>query len=186
MTLGSHQRCVGKSQSHFTPKWIIDALGPFDLDPCAGDPRPWDCAYINWTRDGLSKGWGNPRRPTSRVWLNPPFNRYEVYTWINRLANHGHGIALLHARTETDWFEPIWKCADAIHFLADRIKFCDERGNPQKANSGAPAVLIAFGAFNVRKIRASGIPGYCVTSWGQIKPKPLLSLLDCDLARGRG
>jgi hypothetical protein len=21
-----------------TPKWIIDAFGPFDLDPCAADP----------------------------------------------------------------------------------------------------------------------------------------------------
>jgi hypothetical protein len=29
MTLGSHQR---KSQDWITPKHIIDALGPFDLD----------------------------------------------------------------------------------------------------------------------------------------------------------
>jgi site-specific DNA-methyltransferase (adenine-specific) len=38
MTLGSHQQCVGKSQIHITPKWIVDRLGPFDLDPCAADP----------------------------------------------------------------------------------------------------------------------------------------------------
>jgi hypothetical protein len=50
MTLGSHQQCVGKSQSWITPKHIIDALGPFDLDPCASDPRPWDCAGDNWTQ----------------------------------------------------------------------------------------------------------------------------------------
>ena len=44
MTLGSHQQAVGKSQSHFTPHWILDRLGEFDLDPCAGNPRPWDIA----------------------------------------------------------------------------------------------------------------------------------------------
>jgi len=44
VTLGSHQRTVGLSQNHITPKWIIDATGPFKLDPCAADPRPWDCA----------------------------------------------------------------------------------------------------------------------------------------------
>ena len=27
MTLGSHQACVGKSQDHITPRWIIDRLG---------------------------------------------------------------------------------------------------------------------------------------------------------------
>jgi hypothetical protein len=52
MTLGSHQRTIGNSQNHITPKWIIDRLGPFDLDPCAADPRPWDCARINWSSGG--------------------------------------------------------------------------------------------------------------------------------------
>ena len=37
MALGSHQTTVGKSQVHITPKFIIDALGPFDVDPAA-DP----------------------------------------------------------------------------------------------------------------------------------------------------
>jgi hypothetical protein len=57
MALGSHQTTVGKSQVHLTPKWIIDALGVFDLDPCAASPRPWDCARVNFVEadDGLSK-----------------------------------------------------------------------------------------------------------------------------------
>ena len=51
MTLGSHQRAVGKTQVHITPKKeILDRLGgPFDLDPAAADPRPWDCAATNYT-----------------------------------------------------------------------------------------------------------------------------------------
>jgi hypothetical protein len=113
MTLGSHQKCVGDSQVHITPKRIIDRLGGlFDLDPCAALPRPWDCASMNWTErdNGLPRHW--PRE--WRVWLNPPFDRYEVAQWIARLAEHGNGIALLHARTEAGWFEPIWRHASAI------------------------------------------------------------------------
>jgi hypothetical protein len=99
MTLGSHQQCVGKSQVHIIPKWIIDALGPFDLDPAAADARPWDCARINWSSHGLYREW--PR--DLFVYLNPPFDRREVGDWISRLARHGNGITLLHARTETAW-----------------------------------------------------------------------------------
>lgn len=165
MTLGSHQRCVGKSQSHFTPKWILDALGPFDLDPCAGDPRPWDCAGTNWVATNLEWPW------FGRVWLNPPFDRYGVGKWVSKLAEHGHGIALLHARTEAAWFEPIWREASAILFLADRIKFCHADGTEQKANSGAPAVLAAFGEGEIRALAKSYIPGFLVHGWGHINPQ---------------
>jgi hypothetical protein len=33
MTLGSHQKTIGASQVRLTPRWIIEALGLFDLDP---------------------------------------------------------------------------------------------------------------------------------------------------------
>jgi len=68
MTLGSHQKTMGISQVHLMPRWIIEALGPFDLDPCAADPRPWNCAEVNLTEvdDGLRGRW------SGRVWLNPP------------------------------------------------------------------------------------------------------------------
>ena len=155
MTLGSHQRCVGKSQVHLTPKWLIDRLGPFDLDPCAADPRPWDCASANFTEadNGLSKAWAG------MVWLNPPFNRYEVGRWIQRLANHGNGIALVHARTEAEWFRPIWLQADAILFLSKRLKFCLPDGVEQPANSGAPPVLAAFGQDAVCRLQGSNLSG---------------------------
>jgi hypothetical protein len=59
MTLGSHQASVGKSQNHITPKWLLDRLGVFNLDPCAADPRPWNCATNNFTErdNGLAQPW---------------------------------------------------------------------------------------------------------------------------------
>jgi hypothetical protein len=161
MTLGSHQQTVGKSQDHITPRWILDALGPFDLDPCASDPRPWPCARINWTTHGLDRPW--PRE--FFIFLNPPFNRYEVGDWIACLAEHGNGIALLHARTEAEWFEPIWQRAAAILFMADRIYFCRPDGTKQRANSGAPAVVVAFGDEAVLRLHHCGIAGALVTRW---------------------
>jgi hypothetical protein len=147
MTLGSHQTSIGKSQSHITPRWILDALGPFDLDPAAADPRPWACAKKSYSEadDGLSKRW------SGRVFL--------------KLANHGRGIALLHARTETDWFLPIWRGASGILFLANRIHFHLPDGTRHPANSGAPPVIAAFGAKDLAALRESGIAGALVTRW---------------------
>jgi len=166
MTLGSHQATVGKSQVHITPRWIIDALGPFDLDPCAADPRPWDCAVTNYSCGGLMRPWHG------FVWLNPPFDRYQVSQWINRLAAHGSGIALLHARTETAWFVPCWQRASGIFFLAKRIAFCRPDGSTQPANSGAPPVLVAFGPVALQTIvdamQLGVLRGVLVREWEQI------------------
>jgi hypothetical protein len=161
MTLGSHQTSVGKSQVHITPHWIIERLGPFDTDPCAADPRPWDCASVNYTEtdDGLRRRWHG------RVWLNPPYDRYEVARWIRKLAEHGIGTALLHARTEAEWFTPLWEAASSILFMADRIKFCRPDGSEQPHNSGAPPILATFGGADAKKLRQSGIPGSLVTQW---------------------
>jgi hypothetical protein len=155
MTLGSHQRCVGKSQVHLTPRWMIDALGPFDLDPCAATDRPWDCATRNYVEadDGLALPW------EGLVWLNPPFDRYQVGKWVQKLAAHGSGICLVHARTEAEWFRPIWQHADTILFLGRRIKFCRPDGTEQPANSGAPPVLAAFGYEAADHLRRSELGG---------------------------
>jgi hypothetical protein len=161
MTLGSHQKSVGKSQSHITPKWLLDRLGAFDLDPCAADPRPWDCARVNYVEasDGLSQPW------FGRVFLNPPFDRYVVARRIRRLVEHGRGTALLHARTEAGWFEPCWQQASGILFMADRIHFHRPDGSRQLANSGAPPRVVAFGEQDLMELRASGIAGALVARW---------------------
>jgi hypothetical protein len=170
MTLGSHQTAVGKTQVHITPRWIIEVLGPFDLDPAAADPRPWDCAATNITEreDGLRRPWHG------RIWLNPPFDQYVVGEWMRRLARHGRGTALLHARTEAGWFEPIWESATAILFLADRLHFHKPDGTRQPANSGAPPILVAFGDDDAERLKASGIPGAFVPhnwTWRPAKAK---------------
>lgn len=169
MTLGSHQKTVGTSQVHITPLSYIKAVGPFGLDPCAAFPRPWDCATVNISEedDGLAQPW----LPHQFVWCNPPFHRYQVERWIKRLAAHNHGIALLHARTETKWFRHCWEHASAMLFLYNRIIFHKSDGSLQTtkqgniSNSGAPPVLVGFGALAKQRLEACDIPGALVTGW---------------------
>lgn len=160
MTLGSHQKSIGASQSWITPREILIPLGAFDLDPAGADPRPWDCAAATYTAGGLERPW------FGRVWLNPPFDRRVVDQWVKKMAAHGSGICLLHCRTEASWFEPVWKHATAILFLADRLHFHRPDGTREKANSGAPACLASFSERDAQRLRASRIPGYLVAAWG--------------------
>ncbi len=169
MTLGSHQKTIGTSQVHITPRHILDALGPFDLDPCAADPRPWDCAKENLTEadDGLGSEW----LPDEFVWCNPPFDRRVVGEWIAKMAAHGHGIALVHARTETQWFRPCWERGTAILFFGKRINFCQPDGkanskaNGVPGNSGAPVCFVAFGPLALIRLENCGLEGALVTAW---------------------
>jgi hypothetical protein len=172
MTLGSHQRTVGRSQVRITPRSILDPLGVFDTDPCAADPRPWDCAARNITEreDSLSMDW----RAFGRVWLNPPFDRRIVGQFISCMCAHGDGIALVHVRTETEWFRPIWESATALLFLAGRYIFHNPDGSlcsiespsskyfGKPANSGAPIVLASFGWDDADVLCLCGIDGHFV------------------------
>jgi hypothetical protein len=138
-----------------TPPSIIKALGTFDLDPCSPINRPWDTAknHLTILDDGLSKNW------EGRVWCNPPYGR-ETFKWIDKLAIHGNGIALIFARTETIGFhEHIWNKADSIFFFKGRLKFHHVTGE-QGGSANAPSCLVAFGSNNVAAIDNAGLTGY--------------------------
>ena len=55
----SYQK-TSASDEWYTPKEIIDALGPFDLDPCAPMQPLWPTARVMWNKEhnGLSHQWG--------------------------------------------------------------------------------------------------------------------------------
>ena len=147
---------TAQTTTWLTPPHILGALGEFDIDPCAApSPRPWDTAnrHIELPEDGLATQWHG------RVWLNPPYGR-ETDQWLDTLADHGDGIALIFARTETDMFvRHVWHRADALLFLYGRLHFHTTDGVRAKANAGAPSVLIAYGQRNVDCLRACGLPG---------------------------
>lgn len=158
MSMGGHQSAAMLKDEWLTPPHILHALGPFDLDPCAPVVRPWEMAATHYTMhdDGLNRPWHG------RVWCNPPYGR-ETGAWLARLADHGNGIALIFARTETEmFFENVWRKATAILFLQGRLHFHHVSGERAAANAGAPSCLVAYGDANVRRLANSGIPGRLV------------------------
>lgn len=156
--MGSHQSTRMETDVWLTPPEILEDLGPFDLDPCASLNRPWDTAAKHYTidDDGLAQPW------EGFVWMNPPYGR-QTGTWLERLALHGHGIALIFARTETRMFtEHVWPHASALRFLAGRVTFRYPDGTPAPNNGGAPSVLIGYGTEARYRLTASTLPGYTV------------------------
>lgn len=156
--IGGHQSARMGRDEWLTPPHIIEALGAFDLDPCAPIVRPWDTAAAHYTVEdnGLAKPWHG------RVWLNPPYGQ-NTEAWMQRLAEHGDGVALIFARTETSIFFPwVWWRADSVFFFRGRLHFHDVEGVRAKANAGGPSVLVAYGERNTEAINSSGLPGYLV------------------------
>jgi hypothetical protein len=147
-----------------TPPAILRDLAPFDLDPCAPVARPWPMAARHFTveDDGLAQPW------VGFVWCNPPYGA-EAAKWLAKLADHGHGIALIFARTETAMFvEQVWRRADALLFIHGRLHFHHVDGRRAKANSGAPSVLVAYGREGGARLSQSQIDGTLVKGW----PRP--------------
>ena len=116
-----------------------------------------------------------------RIWLNPPFGR-EAVKWLKRMADHGNGIALIFARTETKAFQEFcWRKADAMLFMAGRIKF-RLPGGGTSGTAGAPSVLIAYGKENAEALRRSGIAGYVVNLDNKEQAASLQSTLFAEAA----
>lgn len=153
--MSGHQSTNMITDVWLTPPDLIQSLGEFDLDPCSPLNRPWDTAKRHYTieDDGLLMPW------FGRVWLNPPYGR-ELSRWMEKMALHQQGIALIFARTDTQVFHRyIFNTADSILFIENRITFHTPDGKKGKGNGGAPSVLIAYGEENVDAIEKSGIKG---------------------------
>lgn len=153
--MAQHERVTDGKDEWLTPREIVSSLGRFDLDPCSPINRPWPTAQRHFTiRDnGLKHSW------FGRVWLNPPYGG-ETESWMRRMSEHGNGIALIFARTETaTWFRYVWPVADAVFFFRGRLAFCHVDGHRARTNAGAPSALIAYGNENVEAIRLSKLDG---------------------------
>lgn len=139
----------GDTNTWFTPQEIVTTLGPFDLDPCTQTFRPYDTATRHICEDagecGLTSKW------EGRVWLNPPYGKMIAH-WLDKLAKHGNGIALVFSRTETAWGQNFLACADSVNFLKGRIAFLRADGRPS-TNAGTGSMLLAFGSENVGAIK---------------------------------
>ena len=153
--MGSHQSAKMLKDEWLTPPYLIEQLGPFDLDPCSPIIRPWDTANTHYSiiDDGLIQPW------FGQVWLNPPYGT-QSKKWLEKMVQHGNGMVLIFARTETDmFFKYVWDKADSLLFLRGRLYFHHVSGEVARANAGAPSVIVAYGTDCSERLYKSKLPG---------------------------
>lgn len=157
--IGGHPSHKSGTVEWLTPPSIIDALGPFDLDPCAPLVQPYPTArqILTLRENGLIQKW------EGRIWLNPPYANGVIAKFLARMADHNHGTALIFARTDTEAFHRhVFERASALLFMAGRINFHLPDGTMAPGNAGAPTVLCAYGAEDTDILAACEIAGQFV------------------------
>lgn len=133
---------------HYTPQDFLQSVRQVfgdipDLDPCSNGDTPNVAAHKHYTvdDDGLKQPW------RGRVFMNPPYGR-EMPAWAEKVRREWQRgevselIALLPARTDTEWFNTITADTDdaVICFLYGRLTFV---GNADPAPF--PSMVVYFG-----------------------------------------
>lgn len=151
--MGLHELAIAHTTEWYTPPGLFEALGlTFDMDvasPMAG-PVPWVPArrFVNPAENGLVVPWDG------RVWCNPPFGRL-LPKFAHRMVEHGNGVLILPARTETRLFHATAPVADAVCFMFNRLHFIREDG--YQARAGYATILMGFGAECADAIARAGL-----------------------------
>lgn len=132
-----------------TPQYIINALGAFNLDPCAGEFT--QIADTNWWdgrgENGLDRDW------YGMVYCNPPFSQKDI--WIKKMIDHNNGILVLPERGSAPWFGPLAQSCKMYFVMGRKINF---DGGSSSNNVGS--VLFPFGKTAILRIEESGLPGH--------------------------
>ena len=85
----------------------------------------------------------------------------ETPKWLEKMAEHNNGIALIFARTDTRMFHDYVFNAAAILFIKGRLSFYNVNGI-KGGTAGAPSCLVAYGDRAVSRLKNCGINGKLV------------------------
>lgn len=163
----THETPAAETDEWYTPPEVFDRLGlSFDLDPCSpmSGPVEWVPArrFLSARDNGLTSRW------EGRVWLNPPYGPL-AGRFLHRLAEHGNGVALIFARTETAWFQGTAPRAGLVTFVRGRLAFVRaDRGDT--GHAGAGSVILAWGTECIEALARADF-GWSVTPHCEVAAK---------------
>jgi hypothetical protein len=104
-------------------------------------------------------------RPRDDLWLHEiKHDGFRVIARKNgaQWAAKGTAAALVRAASSG------WESASGILFMADCLHFHRPDGSRHPYNSGAPAVLVAFGQYDLVRLRQINIAGTLVVQWQRL------------------
>jgi hypothetical protein len=153
-----HEQCVGATDEWYTPQRVFDALGcRFDTDVASPgkSKTPWIPATRFIRSDALELDWSE----FGFVWMNPPFGgRNAMVPWLHKFFEHGNGIVLTPDRTSAPWWQRFAPKADAILFVASKLKFIGTDGRPGTSPAQGTC-LMALGRQAVDALRRAEANG---------------------------
>lgn len=143
---------INDKNTTLTPLSLIKKLGVFDYDPCGIKSHKTANKIVSLPEDGLLSDW------EGRVWLNPPYSNPTQF--MEKLANHGNGIALVLNSTDTNWFQNSIRKASGMLLLKGRPKFM--RLDMSQVSIMRGVVLFAFGESNAAILKECSIEGFYI------------------------
>jgi hypothetical protein len=151
-----HEQCVGATDEWYTPAHVFEAMGEtFDEDVSSPgrEITPWIPALRFITEGSLSLTW------KGFVWMNAPFGgRNGLVPWLQKFFDHGNGIALVPDRTSAPWWQVYAPQADAVLFIAPKLKFIGANGKPGQSPAQGTC-LFAAGARAVAALKRAAALG---------------------------
>lgn len=106
-----------------TPKWLADALGRFDVDPCSNERSHIQASH---TLGGENPPWGDGLSAAISsnfsYFVNPPYSRGQVARWVDHYI-YGDFTFLLRWDPSTAWFRRVSEASACVWFARQRINF---------------------------------------------------------------
>lgn len=106
-----------------TPKWMSDAIGRWDLDPCANE-RSHIVADRTFRLDRGQDGLVLARfvSRSTRTWINPPYSRGQVIQWVEAYQ-HARFCFLVRLDFSTAWIEKLIAYSSLLLVPRQRVNF---------------------------------------------------------------
>lgn len=140
----------------YTPQWLLDLLGPIDLDPCWSPDSLVKAGRViskHVEQDGLSERW--IQAGLEVVFCNPPFSN--ASEWLAKAEEEGNRKPRWSARQvvvvlvpaypgDGPWDRCVWPTARFVGWIRGRMKFQNPAGESEQKGRGHG--LVVFGPDN--------------------------------------
>jgi len=152
-----------RSDYESPPDLIADlkTVFSFDLDVCASRPNVCEAFYT--TEDnGLSKPWHG------LCYMNPPYGKHEqIDQWMLKARTEAEKpgctvIALVPARTGTQWWHDTVPYARLCVFVKGRLRFHLPGGQVAPHSAGFPSALVTWGDLTQMQISKLASYGWAI------------------------
>ena len=149
------------SVEYETPDELFKKLNDehkFDLDVCATKENAKCKKYFTIKEDGLKQKWHGV------CFMNPPYNRKIKY-WIEKAYNEMYEhkvktVALIPARTDTQYWHDYIFLKTGIQFLKGRLKFKNSNGVNNAAPFPSAIVIFDYKLYNAPEELGKGFMKY--------------------------